>query len=271
MRNLWYPLGILVAIGSMIASMLYLKQPLSSYYDFVAAAMVFGGTMAVGLMTLPWEHARDMGLGLRDLILPVRRDSRETLRVSLKLIAEPLRGQEVAAPLHGVARMVIQEGSELIALGFNSERIEPILRERVFQAGKRLRRVANSVRSLAKYPPAFGLMGTVIGLVNLMRAISTGLDAKQTGVEMAVALVATFYGLIVANLVINPSGECILRRANQEEEEGEIALRAVLLAADRVSLLEAQEMLNSYVAPELRVNVIQSQSFRERELEQEAS
>lgn len=53
-------------------------------------------------------------------------------------------------------------------------------------------------------------MGTVLGLVNLMRGISAGLDAKDTGVQMAVALVATFYGLIFANLIVNPAGEAIL-------------------------------------------------------------
>ncbi len=89
-----------------------------------------------------------------------------------------------------------------------------------------------------------------------MRAITEGMDPRQTGVKMALALVATLYGLIVANFIVAPIGEAITKRVGLEQFHAEIALQSVLLAADRVSLLKSQEMLNSYVSKKQRVNII---------------
>jgi chemotaxis protein MotA len=161
------------------------------------------------------------------------------------------------------------DGVELIGLGFNEEKIEMILEERLFQWNERKTKVANAIRSLAKYPPAFGLVGTVLGLVSLMRAISDGASSSEAGFRMAVALVATLYGLLTANLVLNPAGENVLKSTSEERHAAELALQAVLLAAKGVNLLEAQEMLNSFVAPEERINILGS--TRDSESEGEAA
>jgi chemotaxis protein MotA len=150
------------------------------------------------------------------------------------------------------------DGTELIALGFDHSKIHSILSERIYQWGERKQRVANSIRSLAKYPPAFGLVGTVLGLVSLMRSISDGASSSEAGVRMAVALVATLYGLLTANLILNPAGENILKSVNEEKKAAEIALEAILMAAQGVNLLEAQEVLNSHVGPDDRINILGS-------------
>jgi chemotaxis protein MotA len=73
---------------------------------------------------------------------------------------------------------------------------------------------------------------------------------------MAIALVATFYGLLVANLIVNPAGENIEKHTKEDEDRGVIAMQTILLAAERVNLLEAQEVLNSFVEERERVDVI---------------
>jgi chemotaxis protein MotA len=166
-------------------------------------------------------------------------------------------------PATTVSGEVLRDGAELMSLGFSKEKIHAILEERILQSFERAQKIANAVRALSKYPPAFGLAGTVLGLVTLMRKVSEGADAKQTGLMMAIALMATFYGLLTSNLLINPTGENMNKTALAERKNAEIALHAVLLAVDRVSLLEAQEVLNSYVSHDQRVNVISSSTEAE--------
>lgn len=252
-----YPIGLLIATLSIVASSIYLKQPMTSYFDFVAFFMVVGGTVAVGVIVLPWEHWQDVIKGLRLLFFPKSRQTRRVLRSSLDLVREArVEGAAFRSEVGGLPGKILNDGMELIMLGLSSDKIEAILRERVYQAGNRSRRVANSFRSIAKYPPAFGLAGTVLGLVNLMRGISSGLGAKETGFEMSVALIATLYGLLLANLVINPAGELVLKESQEEQEEAEIALRAVLLASEKTGLLESQELLNSYVSERDRLELL---------------
>ncbi|MCB0414001.1 MAG: MotA/TolQ/ExbB proton channel family protein, partial [Bdellovibrionales bacterium] len=152
---------------------------------------------------------------------------------------------------------ILLDGYELIELGFSPEKIQMVLEERIYQVEKKKAQISNSIQSLSKYPPAFGLAGTVFGLVELMKAVTEGLPAQQTGIKMATALVATMYGLIVANLFVNPAGELLKKIYEDENRLYEIALHTVMLAAEQSNLLEAQEMLNSHVEPHERVNVLQ--------------
>ena len=70
---------------------------------------------------------------------------------------------------------ILQNGREYIQLNFSQDEIELILKERLSRTIESYRQIAMSFAALAKYPPAFGLVGTVFGLVNLMRGLSEGM------------------------------------------------------------------------------------------------
>jgi chemotaxis protein MotA len=252
-----YPLGLIIAFVSIALSIFHLRQSVLSYFDVVALLVVFGGTTAIAVITFPWECRTELKKSLKDLFTSRKRNPHELMSECMSIIQVARAGG--AFPefrTEGPAGDLLRDGAELLTLGFSPDKIEIILGERIRQASDRAHRVANAFRSLSKYPPAFGLVGTVLGLVSLMRTISDGGNSQETGLRMAVALVATLYGLLVSNLVINPAGEHILKFSMEDEKDGEIALQAILLASERSSLLEAQEMLNSYVDRKYRINIL---------------
>ncbi|MBN8541993.1 MAG: MotA/TolQ/ExbB proton channel family protein [Deltaproteobacteria bacterium] len=251
-----YPIGILVAISALVVSVMHLNQDAKTFWDFVGFATVFGGTLAVAIITIPWQNRRIVARAVFGLFVPGRRSSSSIVSDCIEYLADLKSGSVFSQRSEGLAAETMRDGAELISLGFTKDRVHEILEERIHQAFERYESVANAIRSLAKYPPAFGLAGTVLGLVTLMKGVSAGADAKQTGALMAIALMATFYGLLVANMIINPAGEHMLKTAKVERKKAEIALHAVLLHLDGVSMLEAQEILNSYVNPSERVNVM---------------
>jgi chemotaxis protein MotA len=250
-----YIIGILIALGSLVASVIHLDQSASSYYDFVGLVMVVGGTLAVAVITLPWEMRSQIFKHVFELFYRPSANKKELIESCLKThknITSQVFDSNIAGP--GLAFQILRDGVELVQLGFSADKIEAILRERVYHSVERIKYIANSIRGLSKYPPAFGLAGTVLGLVHLMRGVSDGMSPQETGIRMAIALIATFYGLLVANLIINPMGEAIYKNAHEEEKLGEIALQAIMLAADKSNLLETQEMLNSFVEINNRVS-----------------
>lgn len=252
-----FPLGLVIAVVSIIAAVTHLKQEAHYFWDFVAFACVFGGTLAVAVITLPWQYRKIVFKSLLSLVASPKIQMGEFLAECIEYIKAVREGNTHFQPSSsGLGAQILRDGAELISLGFERKKIHSILEERIHQYCERQQRVANAVRSLAKYPPAFGLAGTVLGLVTLMRAVSAGADAKQTGLVMAVALMATFYGLLVSNLIVNPAGEYLAKKVGEERKLGEVAIHSVLLAGDQASLLEAQETLNSYVPEHHRVNVI---------------
>ncbi len=249
--------GLFVALGSIVAAVLHLQHDAKNFWDFVAFACVTGGTLAVGLMTLPWQYRRQIFRSFLSLFYNPRKDDGQVLRECMRLLSATQNGQRnVEVHLNSLAGEILKDGVELIGLGLSKDKVHDILEERIHQSFERSIKVANSMRALAKYPPAFGLAGTVLGLVSLMRKVSDGADAKQTGLLMAIALMATFYGLLVANLLINPAGEHMQRVAYEERKRAEIALHSIVLMAEGASLLEAQEILNSYVSKEKRLNLL---------------
>src|SRR5690606_36274297 len=92
-----------------------------------------------------------------------------------------------------------------------------LLTERIYRARQRDEEIVNFFRRLAKYPPALGLVGSVIGLVSLMRSVGQGADASQVGLNMALALIATLYGLALSNFVLAPISEHFLQRAEDQK------------------------------------------------------
>jgi chemotaxis protein MotA len=249
-----YALGFLVAVSAFVAAMNHLHQSGQNYADFVAFVVVAGGTLAVGIVTFPWRLRAEIARALRQLAFSPGRDVTLLMQECLELVRNGGTLERVrSGELPGA---VLRDGAELIGLGLAPGRVREILEMRIVQAVERQRRVANAFRSLAKYPPAFGLVGTVLGLVNLMRHVAQGADARETGLQMAIALVATLYGLIVSNLLLNPAGEAIQKNALDEQKYAEVALNAVVIAMEHVNALEAQEVLNSFLPPSERVNAL---------------
>jgi chemotaxis protein MotA len=240
-----------------MAAILHLHQEARHFWDFVAFACVVGGTLSVAVITFPWQYRREIAATLLRLAKPSAADEGAFLAECIEFLRS-LQGGAMTydAKSGGIAGDILRDGAELIGLGFEPEKVHEILEERIHQSFERGQKISNSVRALAKYPPAFGLAGTVLGLVTLMRKVSEGADAKQTGVMMAIALMATFYGLLTANLIVNPAGEYLAKAGLLERKKAEIALHAVALYMHGATLLEAQETLNSYVAKDKRISVI---------------
>lgn len=249
----YLPIGLIVGFSAFGVALHHLGQSLSAFYDFVALVMVVGGTAAAALMVLPWELRAEIGWAfsmifkrsgfpLSDVVAHCE-SAAKTKNVS-PLVAKRIYGS------------LLKEGYELQDLGIETEKIEAILHERLNARIRRLRRVAGMIKGIAKYPPAFGLMGTVIGLVNVMRGVSKGMPANQTALEMALALIATMYGLIMANFLIGPWGEILTQAIQGEEYAGEIAINAVVLSMTEDSQIVISEYLQSYLGESLRRSTV---------------
>lgn len=248
-----FPVSILLVFFAFGASILHLNQSAKDYYDLVALMLVMFGTIAVALVTMPWKYKKDLKNSFQRLFTGQKNDYKKCLTDSMDYLQSPQNtAQKIKA--NDLYAKILIDGYELRSLNIPVEKIEVILNERIQSYMNRQKKISNAIKGLAKYPPAFGLMGTVLGLVNVMTGVSNGADAKNTALKMAIALVATMYGLVVANLFVNPAGELIQKYASDDESLAQIAVEAVILEMNSSSILEAQEYLNSFAPEEYRLN-----------------
>jgi chemotaxis protein MotA len=249
----FFPLGLAIAVLSFVGSILFLGQSFQSFFDPVALIMVIGGTIAAGVMVIPWELKTEIKWAFSKMFVRSGFPLTEVIADCEAATRSKDCPDSVAKRIYG---SLLREGFELHQIGISHEKVEVILRERLDARIRRLRRVVNVIRGIAKFPPAFGLMGTVIGLVNVMRGVSRGMAASETALEMALALVATMYGLVLANYLIAPLGEILSQGLQGEEYAGEIAIAAVILSLTEDSQIVTSEFLQSYISAEKRKSAI---------------
>ncbi|MCP9291888.1 MULTISPECIES: motility protein A [Gracilimonas] len=95
----------------------------------------------------------------------------------------------------------LKNGLQLAVDGFKEESLDSILADEIKGAERDLELAAGVMNSLATYGPAFGMIGTIVGLVLMLQNIS---DPEALGAGMAVALLTTLYGSMFANMIVGP-------------------------------------------------------------------
>lgn len=202
-----------------------LAQALAPYLDPTAIGIVGGGTIAAVVLR---SEARDLASAVRAVPLLARKRFR----------ADPLLDQIAAlgriAGRHGVMaldRSVIADtdvsaGIAAIVDGADPDRVQALLRYCRQARIERHLAAAEVWASAAEVAPAMGMVGTLIGLVTMFLSMN---DPTAIGGAMAVALLATLYGALIASLVAMPIA-ARLRRMAREEAFERIRIEAPLMA-----------------------------------------
>lgn len=228
------------------------------YFDEVALLLVLGGTLTAGIITFSFKELKylfsSFYLLLKDNKEEFQNNARDIINISKN--CELSKSALINASQNNDLDIFLREGIEILTSGLNREDVVEILSERIFRDRLRDEKRINVFRDLAKYPPAFGLVGTVLGLVSLMRTVGEGAGTSEIGVKMALALVATLYGLTFANFILVPLAEHLQHKAERKKELKELQLEGILMIFDGKSSLAVQEMMNSYLIETERLDLI---------------
>ncbi|MEK9211220.1 motility protein A [Sphingomonas sp. 2378] len=202
--------------------------PLSQFLDPAALAIVLGGTLVATLLRTPWRDARR---GVRALGALVRAP------YSAEPLLEQITHLARIAQRHGVVtldRSVITDPDLAEAIGaiVDGERPEAVLtrtRQARMARVERHLAVVDIWAGAAEAAPAMGMVGTLIGLAAMFATMN---DPQRIGGAMAIALLATLYGALFANLVAQPIAARLRRAARIEAfERARIELPIAALAA----------------------------------------
>ncbi len=225
----------------------------SSFVNPPSVLIVIGGTLAVTTVCFSLQemtasaqvvmktilHATlDPSLAANQ-VLKIAEAGRKRGVLSLQNILEPLENQPF---LHKGIRMVVD--------GTPGEEVEVIMRQELQAILQRHAKSTNVLRKMAEFAPAMGLIGTLIGLVQMLGNLE---DPSTIGPSMAVALLTTFYGAVLANMVFMPLAAKLERNSAEEA----LVLNIYLMGATSVGRQEnprrLEMLLNSILPPAKRV------------------
>ncbi|MGE3975645.1 MAG: motility protein A [Bdellovibrionales bacterium] len=147
----------------------------------------------------------------------------------------------------------LKEAVELtVQSGISASEVDAILEMRALTHFKRYEGEAAIFKTISKFPPAFGLMGTTVGMIALLQGIGTPDSFKTIGSSMAVGLVATFYGIAIANLIFIPMGENLSKLNKEDEVMREVVIQGIKLLRLKSHPLVVEEYLKSFLLPKER-------------------
>jgi len=111
---------------------------------------------------------------------------------------------------------------------------------------------ANVFRTIAKFPPAFGLLGTTLGMIRLLQSFDGSGGINNIGPAMAIALITTFYGVALSNFVLIPIGEYLAKQTREDYLARIILVEGLMLIHQKKPIKFVEERLKSYLLPSKR-------------------
>jgi chemotaxis protein MotA len=142
---------------------------------------------------------------------------------------------------------------QFLADGFDEQQIKELLQKDINLTIQRHTTGRNVFKGMGGSAPAFGMIGTLIGLVQMLASMSRPQDI---GPAMAIALLTTLYGALIANLVCLPLADKLALRSQQEQISKNLILDAVLGIARGLSGMVFQETLKIHLSPKDRLKVV---------------
>ena len=193
----------IVAGFALILSSIVLGGGVSGFVNIQAMMVTIGGTIAATLITYPLAQVFSMVNVVKNAFL-FKTHSPEEIINTLVNFSQKARREGILSLEQEAGEVednFLQSGIELALDGTEPELIREILTTDLDKIETRHKYGQGIFSTMGNYAPAFGMIGTLIGLVQMLRAMD---DPSAIGPGMAVALLTTFYGCILANLIFIP-------------------------------------------------------------------
>jgi len=226
------------------------------FINIPGLAIVLGGTLASTFICFPLKEVMRVSntflIALRHEELPADLYIEEIVRMSRQAAAWGRIMPETELP--GVENAFLQDAVQMLKDGYSREEIQEILDTRIEQTYQQELSSAGIYRTMAKLSPAYGIIGTLIGLIGMMQSMSLGLG--NLGAHMAVALTTTLYGILLANLIFLPIAIKVEKRIEERVTLMCVIRDGVLFLKDKTPTPVVLDKLKAYL-PQRRFEALE--------------
>lgn len=241
-------IGMLGGIALVFGTISLSSVSAAAFWSIPGVFIVLGGTLAATFVSYPLREVmrvmRVFGIVLRNERLYAQDDIDEMVHVAKEWFKYDLTGVE--RKVRHIRNPFLRTGVQLVIDGTPMDKVMELLRWRIARLQARERAEASLFRTMAQFAPAFGMLGTLVGLINMLMVMATA-SVGDIGRNMALALITTFYGLILANLVFKPIAVKLERRTERRVMLMNMVLEGIAMLSERRSPSFVRETLNSFL------------------------
>ena len=241
-------IGLVVGLGLVVGAII-MGGVVDVFINIQGMMIVIGGTLASILVAFPFEEVVQAFFAGIKVFASRRVAAKEVVNIMVKVAEISRREGLLALENVQTENMVLKKSCQLIADNADPELIRATLSIEI-SAMKRRHKIGQDVfKRLAGLAPSFGMIGTLIGLVQMLSQLE---DPKMIGPAMAVAILTTFYGSLMGTLLFLPIAGKLKARTLQETLHLEIIFEGAKSILENNNPRLVYEKLSSFIAPRER-------------------
>lgn len=234
-----------------------------NFIDLNSMFIVFGGTLAAVVASFPWNTLKQTVRHFKVMVQGKRYDT-EKLIDTLVDMAQVARKSGLLALEERAGELddqFFQQGIMMIVDAAEPEEVRTLLENELATTAERHDEMISVYEKASAFAPGFGMIGTLVGLVNMLMNMDPSEGGSSTiGTDMGTALITTFYGCVLAQLIFLPMAKKLTIRNNEEIVYKQIMIEGILAmqAGDNPKFLK--EKLVTYLSTKERLKLLEEES-----------
>ncbi|MBF0248876.1 MAG: MotA/TolQ/ExbB proton channel family protein [Alphaproteobacteria bacterium] len=252
--------SLLLAFGLFLGAILISTDHYVIFVDAASFVMVFGGTLSGTFIAYEPRYVI-LSLKLIGRIVMTPKVGRDVLKAEVGRIIKwayvvqkggpPALEAEASKAVKG--DRFLKFGVEMVASGYTGAEVRDIMTNLIETSFGRNTVQVHILKSMAASSPAFGMIGTLVGLVIMLDKM--GEDPTALGPGLAIAMITTLYGILFARLIYLPAASKIMQREQIVRFRNYLVAEGLIMLADRKSPRYIQDKMNSYLDPAIHFNI----------------
>lgn len=244
--------GLSLSAGLVLLA-IFLGGDLLSFLDFKSFLIVVGGTIGTTFFNFPLLDIKRSFFALQKVFneneIPSAFRFNKILELARK--AKEQGTLSLEGKIYQEADPFLKKSIQLLVDGFSADDIQRNLEIELIQSDERHRREAQVFQTMGTIAPAMGLIGTLVGLVHMLKNLS---DPAQLGPGMATALLTTFYGAILAYIILLPIAGKLRAKSEEELTVKAMTLEGIMEISRATNPKLIEHKLLAFLPSEVRIN-----------------
>lgn len=242
--------GFALVIGAIVS-----QGDFMLFLSLSATVIVLGGVVSSSVVTYSLKDVQNTLSLLFETLKQTNADLRTDIEL-MNMFARKARREGLLSleqDIQDIDEPFLRSGLQFVLDGVEKETMIKILNDQLTSAERRLDKSVKILGSMAEYSPAFGMIGTVIGLILMLQNIQ---DPESLGAGLAVALLTTLYGTIFANMVFMPLAGKLEHLGDQQLIRKEMFQSAVISIIDEENPRIMENKMLNFVSPSERAEYL---------------
>jgi len=236
------------------------------FMSFSSILIVGGGVFCSAVVNFSIREVQDTFSILMTTLTQSETDLRTDIELMNMFVRKVRRDGilSLESDITNIDEPFLRTGMQYVLDGVNKKTLLKILNDQLKSAERSLNKSVNVLSAMAEYSPAFGMIGTVIGLILMLQNID---DPKSLGEGLAVALLTTLYGTIFANMIFTPVAGKLEHLGDKQLIRKEMFRSAIISLLDEENPRIMENKMLNFVTPQERSEYLayyENQSFNKQ-------